>query len=92
MAFYVDPLRGDPDGVLDAISRTAAGQDKPVVASLVTAEGELPAGRGIRVPNFRFPESCADVLARAADRRAWLSRPVGEPPRYGDLDPAAARR
>ena len=91
MAFYVDPLGGDPDGVLEAIARTAAGQGKPVVASVVTAEGELPTGRGIRVPNFRFPESCADVLARAADRRAWLSRPVGEPPRYGDLDPAAAR-
>jgi len=91
MAFYVDPLGGDPDGVLEAISRTAAGQDKPVVASVVTADGELPTGRGIRVPNFRFPEACADVLARAADRRAWLSRPVGEPPRYEDLDAAAAR-
>jgi acetate---CoA ligase (ADP-forming) len=91
MAFYVDPLGGDPGGVLEAISKTAAGQDKPVVASVVTAEGELPTGGGIRVPNFRFPEACADVLARAADRHAWLSRPVGEPPRYGDLDPAAAR-
>jgi acyl-CoA synthetase (NDP forming)/RimJ/RimL family protein N-acetyltransferase len=91
MAFYVDPLGGDPDGVLEAISRTAAGQGKPVVACVVTAEGELPTGRSLRVPNFRFPESCADVLARAAERRAWLSRPLGEPPRYGDLDPAAAR-
>ena len=91
MAFYVDPLGGDPDGVLEAVSRTAGGQDKPVVASVVTAEGELPTGGGIRVPNFRFPESCADVLARAADRHAWLSRPVGEPPRYGDIDPTAAR-
>ena len=91
MAFYVDPLGGDPDGVLEAISRTAAGQGKPVVACVVTAEGELPTGRSLHVPNFRFPESCADVLARAAERRAWLSRPLGEPPRYGDLDPAAAR-
>ena len=92
MAFYVDPLAGDPNGVLEAISTTAAGQDKPVVASVVSAEGELPTGRGISVPNFRFPEACADVLARAADRRAWLSRPVGEPPRYADLNPAAARK
>ena len=91
MAFYVDPLGGDPGGVLEAISRTAAAQAKPVVASVVTAEGELPTARGIRVPNFRFPESCADVLARAAERRAWLSRPVGESPYYGDLDPEAAR-
>ena len=91
MAFYVDPLGGDPDGVLEAISRTAAGQGKPVVACVVTAEGELPTDRSLRVPNFRFPESCADVLARAADRRAWLSRPLGEAPHYGDLDQAAAR-
>ena len=91
MAFYVDPLGGDPDGVLEAISRTAAGQGKPVVACVVNAAGELPTDRNLRVPNFRFPESCADVLARAAERRAWLSRPLGEPPRYPDLDPAAAR-
>jgi acyl-CoA synthetase (NDP forming)/ribosomal protein S18 acetylase RimI-like enzyme len=91
MAFYVDPLGGDPDGVLEAISRTAAGQGKPVVACVVTASGELPTDRSLRVPNFRFPESCADVLARAAERRAWLSRPLGQPLHYRDLEPAAAR-
>ena len=92
MAFYVDPLGGDPDGILKAISISAAGQGKPVVACVVTAEGELPTARSITVPNYRFPEYCADVLARAAERRDWLSRPVGEPPQYDDLDPAAARR
>ena len=61
------------------------------MACIVTAEGELPIGRGARVPNFRVPESCADVLARASERRDWLSRPVGQPPHYEDLDPAAAR-
>ena len=91
MAFYVDPLGGDPDSVLEAISRSAAGQGKPVVACVVTAEGELPRGQGAGVLNFRFPEYCADVLARAAQRRTWLSRPVGEHPKYQDLDPAAAR-
>jgi acyl-CoA synthetase (NDP forming)/RimJ/RimL family protein N-acetyltransferase len=91
MAFYVDPLGGDPDRVLEAISKTTAGQGKPVAACVVTADGELPTDRSLRVPNFRFPEACADVLARAAERRAWLSRPVGEPPHYGDLDSVAAR-
>ena len=91
MAFYVDPLGGDPEGVLEVISVAAAGQGKPVVACVVTAEGTLPIGRTEGVPNFRFPESCADVLARASERRAWLSRPVGEPPHYEGLDPAAAR-
>ena len=91
MAFYVDPMGGDPDRVLEAISVAAAGQHKPVVACVVTAEGELPTGAAGGVPNFRFPEYCADVLAHAAERRAWLSRPIGECPRYEDLDPAAAR-
>jgi len=90
MAFYVDPLGGDPDRILETISTTAAGQSKPVVACVVTAEGELPTGHRPGVPNFRFPESCADVLAHAADRRAWLSRPLGERPSYEDLDPVAA--
>ena len=39
MAFYVDPLGGDPDGVLEAISISAAGQGKPVVACVVTRRG-----------------------------------------------------
>ena len=38
------------------------------------------------VPNFLFPESCAAVLAHAAERREWLSRPLGEAPDYDDLD------
>lgn len=91
MVSYVNPLGGDPDEILEAISSSAAGHSKPVVACVVTAEGELPTARSMAVPNFRFPECCADVLARAAERHAWLSRPVGEPPQYEDLDPATAR-
>jgi len=91
MAFYVDPLGGDPERVLEVISVAAAGQGKPVVACVVTAEGGLPIGQRAGVPNFRFPECCADVLARGVERREWLSRPIGEPAQYDDLDPAAAR-
>ena len=55
------------------------GQPKPVVASVLRSDGRLPARTGLGVPNFLFPESCAAVLARAAERREWLSRPLGEP-------------
>ena len=89
--YYSDRLGGDPEAVLEAISAAAAGQPKPVVASVVRADGQLPARTGPGVPNFLFPESCAAVLASAAERREWLSRPLGEPPRYPDLDGAAAR-
>ena len=77
--------------MLEAISAVAAGQPKPVVASVMRSDGQLPARTGPGVPNFLFPESCAAVLARAAERRDWLSRPLGEPPQYPDLDGTAAR-
>jgi acetate---CoA ligase (ADP-forming) len=89
--YYSDHLGGDPEAVLDAICAVSAGQTKPVVASVVRSDGRLPARTAPGVPNFLFPESCAAVLARAAERREWLSRPIGQPPHYPDLDGAAAR-
>jgi acyl-CoA synthetase (NDP forming)/GNAT superfamily N-acetyltransferase len=91
MAFYVDFYDGDPEAVLEAISAVCEGQPKPIVASVLRSDGRLPASSGAGVPNYLFPESCAAVLARAAERREWLSRPLGEPPHYRDLDGPAAR-
>jgi acetate---CoA ligase (ADP-forming) len=88
---YVDRLDGDPEGVLDATSVVSSGQRKPVVASVVRSDGQRPLNSGSGVPNFVFPESCVAVLARAAERRAWLSRPLGVRPQYLDLDRTAAR-
>ena len=88
---YVDHQDGDPEAVLEAISIAAAPARKPVVASVVGADGRLPARRRTSVPNFPFAESCVAALARAADRRAWLSRPLGERPSFPDLDHSAAR-
>ena len=86
---YVD-LSGDPDSVLAATSAASSGQPKPVVASIVRSDGQLPTRGAPGVPNYLFPDSCAAVLARAAERREWLSRPLGERPRYGDLEPSGA--
>ena len=91
MVFYVDFHDGDPEAVLEAISAVCEGQPKPVAASVVRSDGQLPARTGLGVPNYLFPESCAAVLARAADRREWLSRPLGELPQYPGLDGSAAR-
>jgi len=90
MVCYVDRLGGDPEGVLEASSAAAAGQSKPVVASVVCGDGRL-AGRDVGVPNYAFPETCVAVLARAAERRTWLSRPLGVRPDYADVDASAAR-
>jgi acyl-CoA synthetase (NDP forming) len=91
MVYYVDRHDGHPEAVLHAISAVSAGQSKPVVASVVRSDGRLPARSGSDVPNFLFPESCAAVFARAAERRDWLSRPLGEAPNYSDLKGTAAR-
>jgi acetate---CoA ligase (ADP-forming) len=90
MVCYVDRLDGDPQGVLEASSAAAAGQSKPVVASVVCGDGRLAARQG-GIPNYLFPETCVAVLARAAERRAWLSRPLGVRPDYTDVDASAAR-
>ncbi len=91
MVFYVDIHDGHPEAILDAVSAACEGQPKPVVASVLRSDGRLPTSSGAGVPNYLFPESCAAVLARAAERREWLARPLGEPPHYADLDRAAAR-
>ena len=91
MVFYVDFHEGDPEGVLETTSTVSEGQPKPVVASVLRSDGQLLTATGSGVPNYLFPESCAAVLARAAERREWLSRPLGEPPHYHDLDGPAAR-
>lgn len=91
MVYYVDVHGGDPSAVLDAISAASDGQPKPVVASVVRSDGRRRPRTSSGVPNFLFPESCADVLARAAERREWLSRPLGEAPHYPDLDTHGAR-
>ena len=39
MAYYVDLSGGDPEAVLEAISHASAAHAKPVVASVITADG-----------------------------------------------------
>ena len=91
MVFYVDRPEGDPEAVLEAISAVSDGQPKPVLASVVRSDGRLPVGSAQSVPNYAFPESCVAVLARAVERREWLSRPLGVRPLYPDLDGTTAR-
>jgi len=91
MVFYVDVHGGDPDAVLETISMTCAPRAKPAVACVVPSDGRQRPRRPAGVPNFLFPESCANVLASAVERREWLSRPLGEVPDHADIDGPAAR-
>jgi acetate---CoA ligase (ADP-forming) len=81
----------DPLARLQALEKAAAGAGKPVVASVVGSSGEMPKRSDWRVPNYRFPEDGVRALALAADRRDWLSRPLGQVPVVDGLDLDAVR-
>ena len=91
MAYQVNVGGGDPEGVLMAISEVATHRDKPLVASILGGDGQPVGRQGSPVPNFRFPETCAAVLARAVERREWLSRALGQRPDLDGVDAEAAR-
>jgi acyl-CoA synthetase (NDP forming)/RimJ/RimL family protein N-acetyltransferase len=86
----VDLAGVSPDAMLAALEPAGGNRAKPVAASCVRADGRTPAPPG-SVPNFRFPEACAAVLALAAERREWLSRPLGQRPAFDEADADAAR-
>lgn len=92
LCVYVDLSGGDPCGVVDAIEAVADRHPKPVACSVVGADGLVPSGTDHHVPNFRFAEACAAVLSLSADRRSWLSRPLGQRPVVAGTDSAGARR
>jgi acyl-CoA synthetase (NDP forming) len=96
VALFVPTVTAAADGVADALERAAgaSGEEKPVLAVVVSAAG-IPAplrrAEG-RVAAFAYPESAARALGRAAERAEWLRRPHGAVPALDGVDrPAAAR-
>jgi acyl-CoA synthetase (NDP forming)/RimJ/RimL family protein N-acetyltransferase len=79
-----------PEG-LEALEAATAGADKPLVACVVGPDGRLPERERWTVPNYRFPEAAVRALALAADRRDWLSRPLGQRPQFDDVDAERAQ-
>jgi acyl-CoA synthetase (NDP forming) len=76
---------------LEALEAATAGADKPVVACVVGPDGRLPEREAWTVPNYRFPEAAVRALALAADRRDWLSRPLGQRPAFDHVDAERAQ-
>ncbi len=90
--------RGIRRGVVKAERKTRV--EKPVLLCLMGAAGavrfgsEEAGGSAARhvFPSYRFPESAALALARAAQYAAFRRRPGGRLLWYEDADPAAARQ
>jgi acetate---CoA ligase (ADP-forming) len=86
LVLHVELGAGDPAERLQALEAAVGDAPKPVLACVVGADGELPRRSRWRVPNYRFPEAAVRALALAADRRDWLSRPLGQVPVVEGLD------
>jgi acyl-CoA synthetase (NDP forming)/GNAT superfamily N-acetyltransferase len=91
LVLHVELGTGDPAPRLQELEDATHDAAKPVLACVVGAGGELPRRARWRVPNYRFPEAAVRALALAADRRDWLSRPLGQAPVVDGMDLEAAR-
>ncbi|MFN8223101.1 MAG: GNAT family N-acetyltransferase [Gaiellales bacterium] len=89
IALFVPTVTVDARGVGTAISEAVRDSNhrKPVLASIVAAEGAPPTLRSAAdVPSFAYPEAAARALGRAAERAAWLRRSAGTVPDLDDID------
>lgn len=93
IALFVPTVSVDAGEVGAAISQATAdaGSTKPVLASIVAADGAPETLRkAAPIPAFAYPEAAAKALGRAAERAAWLRRSAGTVPMLTNTDPGTA--
>ena len=83
------PVRDDADDLAAAVSGEVAASGKPVLANLLTPDGDL--AQVGPLPTFRSPEAAAFALARASDYAEWRALPAGRMPELPGVDLLAAR-
>jgi acetyltransferase len=90
IVIFIPPLVTKDVDVAQAVQRAAGAHPGKTIAGIfMSAKGAPPALAPI--PCFRFPESAAVALARAADRGEWLRKPEGAPPAFANIDRDAVR-
>ncbi|MFJ5260083.1 GNAT family N-acetyltransferase [Streptomyces sp. NPDC088387] len=80
------------DDLVRALTRAPAHWRKPLAVVRLEQDRSvelLPATAGGTIPAYAEPQAAARALAHAADRAAWLARPVGTVP---DLDGVETER
>ena len=93
IVLFVPPVVAGAEEVAAGITRAleqAGPTEKPVLASLISADGTPAALETSRVTAFAYPESAARALGRAAARADWLRRPLGDVPELDAIDLAVA--
>ncbi|MEH0516049.1 GNAT family N-acetyltransferase [Streptomyces sp. B21-106] len=81
------------DDLVRAVTAAPGRRTRPVLAVRLEQDRSvrlLPAADGSTVPSYAEPQAAARALAHAADRAAWLARPVGAVPGLDDIETARA--
>jgi acetyl coenzyme A synthetase (ADP forming)-like protein len=91
IVLFVPTVAASAAEVAEAIARVSEGGRKPVLSVVMTSAGIPDALRSGGAAAFAYPESAARALGRAAERHAWLRRPLGTVPELDDIDQEAAR-
>jgi acetyl coenzyme A synthetase (ADP forming)-like protein len=92
LVLFVPPVTATADQVALAVTKAAAGAEKPIVAAVMDARGIPPVLLEAGVASYGYPESAARALGRAAARAEWLRRPAGSVPVLEGIDRGRARR
>ncbi len=93
IVIFVHPLMTDATAVSEAIDRSCARHEKPVLGVFMNIEKQRAASPGLsrcRIPLYMFPESAAKALAAMHQYKRIQTRPEGKIRRF-DVDEAAAR-
>nr|MDQ3385285.1 acetate--CoA ligase family protein [Actinomycetota bacterium] len=89
LVIITPPVRDRVQELAAAVTEHVASSAKPVLANLLTADGDLTQVGPL--PTFRSPEAAAFALARAATYAEWRAAPVGRLPELSGVDVVAAR-
>jgi acetate---CoA ligase (ADP-forming) len=99
IVIYIPIDRNDSEAIAEAIrqavshARAAGGNDKPVLACLMTNNGSRSLiAEGETIPSYRFPEAAARVLSKTVDYAEWRAKPPAMVPGFSDIQKDSARR
>ncbi|WP_369029781.1 bifunctional acetate--CoA ligase family protein/GNAT family N-acetyltransferase [Streptomyces adonidis] len=82
------------DDLVRAVTAAPGRRARPVLAVRLEQDRSvrlLPAAGGGTIPSYAEPQGAARALAHAAERAAWLARPVGVVPDLGGIETERAR-
>ncbi|WP_405539725.1 GNAT family N-acetyltransferase [Streptomyces sp. NBC_00075] len=83
------------DDLVRAVTAAPGRRARPVLAVRLEQDRSvrlLPAADGGTIPSYAEPQGAARALAHAAERAAWLARPVGVVPGLDGIETERARK